>query len=81
MPAFGRRLSASALGATLVLIAVSVLFLAPIFWIFSTSFKSSVEIMATPATLLPQHRTLEHYSAALSGDFRMFLENSLIAAE
>ena len=80
MPTFGRRLSASALGAYLVLIAVSVLFLAPIFWIFSTSFKSSAEIMATPATLLPQHTTLEHYSVALSGDFRMFLDNSLIAA-
>jgi multiple sugar transport system permease protein len=80
MLTFGRRGSAGALGAYLVLISVSVLFLAPIFWIFSTSFKSSAEIMATPATLLPRHATLEHYSVALSGDFRMFLENSLIAA-
>jgi multiple sugar transport system permease protein len=80
MLAFGMRGRAGALGAYLVLIAASVLFLAPIFWIFSTSFKSSAEIMATPATLLPQHTTLEHYSVALSGDFRKFMQNSLIAA-
>jgi multiple sugar transport system permease protein len=80
MPTFGRRGSAGALGAYLVLIAVSVLFLGPIFWIFSTSFKPSAEIMATPATLLPQHTTLEHYSVAPSGDFRKFMDNSLIAA-
>jgi multiple sugar transport system permease protein len=80
MRTFGKRDTAGAIAAYLVLIGVSVLFLAPIFWILSTSFKSSAEIMATPATLLPQHSTLEHYSVALSGDFRMFLENSLIAA-
>jgi multiple sugar transport system permease protein len=80
MANFRMRGSAGALGAYLVLIGVSILFLAPIFWIFSTSFKSSAEIMATPATLLPQHPTLEHYSVALSGDFRKFMENSLIAA-
>jgi multiple sugar transport system permease protein len=80
MPAFGARGGAGALGAYLVLIAASVFFLAPIFWIFSTSFKPSGEIMATPAALLPRQPTLEHYSVALTGDFRLFLENSLIAA-
>jgi multiple sugar transport system permease protein len=80
MPAFAMQGRTGALGAYLVLIAASVLFLAPIFWIVSTSFKPSAEIMATPAALLPRHATLEHYSVALSGDFRMFLENSLIAA-
>jgi multiple sugar transport system permease protein len=80
MPTSRIRASTGALGAYLVLIGVAILFLAPIFWIFSTSFKSGAEIMASPATLLPQRATLEHYSVALSGDFRKFMENSLIAA-
>ena len=51
----GVRRAAARRRCFVLLVAVSVLFLAPIFWIFSTSFKPSAEIMATPATLLPQH--------------------------
>jgi multiple sugar transport system permease protein len=52
----------------------------PIFWIFSTSLKPTPEILATPITLFPVHPTLDHYAVALSGDFRKFMLNSLIAA-
>ena len=52
----------------------------PIFWILSTSLKPTPEILVTPTSLLPMHPTLDHYGVALSGDFRRFLRNSLIAA-
>ena len=52
----------------------------PIFWILSTSLKPTSEILVTPTSLLPLHPTLDHYGVALSGDFRRFLRNSLIAA-
>jgi multiple sugar transport system permease protein len=68
------------LGAYLVLIATCIFFVIPIFWIFSTSFKPTPEILVTPTTLLPNDPTLAHYGVALSGDFRSFMLNSLIAA-
>jgi multiple sugar transport system permease protein len=68
------------LGTYLVLIVTSGLFVIPIFWIFSTSFKPTPEILVTPTTLLPKHPTFDHYVVAASGDFRLFMRNSLIAA-
>lgn len=62
------------------LVVVSVLFLAPIVWILSTSLKPPGEIFATPSTLLPRQPTLDNYAAVLAGDFRRYLVNSLIAA-
>jgi multiple sugar transport system permease protein len=67
-------------GTYLVLIVASALFVIPILWILSTSFKPTPEILVTPTTLLPIHPTLENYSTALAGDFRLFMRNSLIAA-
>jgi multiple sugar transport system permease protein len=63
-----------------VLIAVCALFVIPIYWIFATSLKPTPEILVTPTRLLPEHPTLAHYGVALSGDFRKFIANSLIAA-
>ena len=54
----------------LFLVAVCALFLVPIFWIVSTSLKPTSEILITPTSLLPLHPTLDHYGAALAGDFR-----------
>ena len=59
---------------------VCALILVPIFWILSTSLKPTGEILVTPTSLLPRHPTLDHYGVALSGDFRRYLRNSLIAA-
>jgi multiple sugar transport system permease protein len=64
----------------LFLLAVCALTLVPILWILSTSLKPTGEILVTPTSLLPRHPTLDHYGVALSGDFRRFLRNSLIAA-
>jgi ABC-type glycerol-3-phosphate transport system permease component len=67
-------------GCYLLLVATCLFFVVPIFWIFSTSFKPNPEILVTPTTLLPRHPTLDHYGVAVSGDFRSFMLNSLIAA-
>ena len=67
-------------GAYLLLGVVCLLFVIPILWIVSTSFKTPGEIFTTPTTLLPQRPTTENYSAVVEGGFRWYLVNSLIAA-
>jgi multiple sugar transport system permease protein len=62
------------LGATCLLVVI------PIYWIVSTSLKPNAEILVSPATLMPAAPTLDHYGLALTGDFRSYLVNSLIAA-
>jgi multiple sugar transport system permease protein len=68
------------IGAYAILIVISLLFVIPIAWIFSTSLKPTPEILVTPMTMLPKHPTLEHYVAAFGSDFRRYLMNSLIAS-
>jgi len=73
----------SALGrssAYALLAAICFLFVIPILWIVSTSFKTPGEIFTTPTTLLPQHPTVENYGAVFEGGFRWYLINSLVAA-
>jgi multiple sugar transport system permease protein len=77
---FGWRARLGDAATYLVLIVTCLLFVVPIFWIFVTSIKPTPEILRTPTTLLPVHPTLEHYAVAVSGDFRSFMLNSLIAA-
>jgi multiple sugar transport system permease protein len=67
-------------GAYLLLGVVCLLFVIPILWIVSTSFKTPGEIFTTPTTLLPQQPTAANYAAVLEGGFRWYLINSLIAA-
>jgi multiple sugar transport system permease protein len=73
-PALGR------FGAYLLLAVICLLFVIPILWIVSTSFKTPGEIFAVPTTLLPQLPTIENYNAVFEGGFRWYLINSLIAA-
>jgi multiple sugar transport system permease protein len=72
--------SAGDLAAYGALVVVCLFLGTPIFWIFSTSLKPNDEILKTPTSLLPIHPTLAHFGVALSGDFRAYLTNSLIAA-
>lgn len=73
----GRTLDIS----TYAILAIATAILAaPILWIISISLKPTPEILVTPATLFPTSPTLEHYGVALTGDFRSFMLNSLIAA-
>jgi ABC-type glycerol-3-phosphate transport system permease component len=62
------------------LVVTAILVLVPIYWIVSTSVKPTAEILVTPTRLFTTRPTLEHYGVALSGDFRSYLVNSLIAA-
>ena len=62
------------LGLTCMLVLV------PIYWIVATSFKPTSEILVTPTSFLTMNPTIEHYRIALSGDFRRYLVNSVIAA-
>jgi multiple sugar transport system permease protein len=81
MPAQSLRRSRTVdAGCYLILVVMGLLFIVPIFWIFSTSLKSTPEILVTPMTLLPKNPTLEHYAMAFASDFRRYLTNSLIAA-
>jgi multiple sugar transport system permease protein len=68
------------LGAYAILVVASALLLLPIYWIVTTSLKPTPEILSTPTRLWPQNPTLQNYEVALSGDFRRYLLNSLIAA-
>jgi multiple sugar transport system permease protein len=67
-------------GTYLLLSVISILFVIPILWIFSTSLKTPGEIFAVPTTLLPQEPTAENYAAVVAGGFRSYLLNSLVAA-
>lgn len=75
-----RSTRAGDIAAYAALIAVCLFLVTPILWIFSTSLKPNAEILATPTSLLPADPTLAHYAVALSGDFRAYMTNSLIAA-
>jgi multiple sugar transport system permease protein len=70
----------SSAGTYAFLIIVCALMLVPIYWILATSIKPTSEILVTPTKLFTASPTLDHYGAALAGDFRRFLLNSLIAA-
>ncbi|MEO6015441.1 MAG: carbohydrate ABC transporter permease [Devosia sp.] len=67
-------------GTYAFLAIVTVLMLAPIYWIVATSIKPTSEILVTPARLLTGHPTLEHYGSVFAGDFQRFLVNSFIVA-
>lgn len=62
------------------LLATCALIVVPIYWIVSTSLKPNDEILVTPTALLPEHPTIDHFKVALTGDFRSYLLNSVIAA-
>ena len=74
------RSALGSFGAYLLLAVVCLLFVIPILWIVSTSFKAPGEIFTTPTTLLPQQPTAGNYKAVFEGGFRWYLINSLIAA-
>ncbi len=64
--------------AVVILLAIV---LAPFYWIFSSSVKSSQEIIAREPTLFPQSFTTQHYDKLLNESrFPTYLGNSLIVA-
>mgnify|MGYP001059634421 CR=1 FL=1 len=62
-----------------VLIALSLLMLAPVVWAVLSSFKTRAELAARPPSLLPDQFNLDNYTGALSRfDFGVYLSNSAI---
>jgi multiple sugar transport system permease protein len=65
------------------LVVLALLFVSPLLFMISTSFKSRIESSRTPPTMLPQDPTLAAYEHILTASdtpvFRWFL-NSMIAA-
>ncbi|WP_237774011.1 carbohydrate ABC transporter permease [Actinosynnema sp. ALI-1.44] len=61
------------------LIALSILFLAPVVWTVLSSFKTRTELAARPPALLPDSFSPDNYTEALSRfDFGVYLTNSTI---
>jgi multiple sugar transport system permease protein len=79
-----RRLKRRATGAVVGLILLVALLwtLAPVYWMLSTSFKSSLEVTRLNPTLWPHHLTTSNYGE-LSGHslpFGSFLVNSVVTS-
>jgi multiple sugar transport system permease protein len=63
-------------------VAVTVVYLIPVYWMLNTSFKDASDIFATPPDLLPLPPTLESYDRAVfsDSDIARGLANSAIIA-
>lgn len=75
-----RTLSAR-IGITVSVIVLLVLVIAPFYWIFSSSIKTTQEILSPTPSFLPQTYTLQHYDKLLaSSNFPRYLLNSAVVA-
>ena len=69
-----------------LILVVLILYLMPIYWMISTSFKLQPEIFKLPPTLIPEQPTLENYVSIIAGTmasaipFLVYLKNSLLVA-
>jgi len=72
-----KRTSAKA-GLSLFLAIVSLLFLAPLLYIFLNSFKQPNEIFQSGAKILPQNWTIANYGESFKGSFGTFFANSAV---
>ena len=82
-----RVLRKGAEGLRLVLIVAFVaLYLLPLYWMISTSFKLQPEIFQLPPTLIPGTPTLENYRSIIAGTmasaipFLVYFKNSLLVS-
>jgi multiple sugar transport system permease protein len=70
----------------LIIAAVLILCLLPIYWMVSTSFKTQEEIFTVPPTLFPKNFTVENYLSITVGDisssimFMTYFKNSIIVS-
>jgi ABC-type glycerol-3-phosphate transport system permease component len=75
-----RTLSAR-IGITVSVIVLLVLVIAPFYWIFTSSIKTTQEILSSTPSFLPQTFTLQHYDKLLaSSNFPRYLVNSAVVA-
>ncbi|MGC8878596.1 MAG: carbohydrate ABC transporter permease [Anaerolineae bacterium] len=64
----------------IVLIIITLAFLFPLLWMFSTSIKTQAEYFTYPPVWIPAHPTLEHYRYIVSTTGLNAVRNSLIVA-
>ena len=80
---FGRRLQSRIVivGTYVLLAACSLIFLVPIFWMVSTSLKSTDHVFDLPITWIPAEPQFRNYPTALGAyDFKRYFLNSGIVA-
>lgn len=78
-----RRRLPRGVGRFLTLSVLAVLFLAPVYWMASTSLKPESDTIARPVQWIPENPTLENYRAIFSSPNASFLRwtwNSLITS-
>jgi multiple sugar transport system permease protein len=74
-----RRKWYSAIGARIVLIAISLLFLVPLYWMIASALKSNEELAAFPPTLWPTDVRWENFANAVEAmPFWAFFRNSVV---
>jgi len=61
-----------------VLLVLSIIFLAPLVYILLNSFKPAAEIFEVPQSILPKDWTLENYAAVASKGFVSYFTNSVV---
>jgi N,N'-diacetylchitobiose transport system permease protein len=75
---------ARAIGVNVLGVVIALATLFPLFWMLSTAFKPSQEILTLTPNLLPAHPTLGNFRAVMSGSvtgigsFWLFFRNSMI---
>jgi multiple sugar transport system permease protein len=80
-----RRRTLKVLRFALILLLLA-MYLSPLYWMTSTSFKHQPEIFRMPPSLVPLEPTLDNYAAILAGTlasaipFLVYLRNSLVVA-
>jgi multiple sugar transport system permease protein len=75
------RFSVIQLVIQVVLVAVGLLMIFPLFWLISTSLRPAPELLETPPQLLPEHWTFDNYANAFAAaPLGTWLLNSLIFA-
>lgn len=72
-----RRIGSSSF-TNIALLAISILFLAPLVYIVLNSFKPASEVFLTPPTIFPQRWTLENYQEVAEGHFGAYFTNSVV---
>jgi multiple sugar transport system permease protein len=76
-----RRFNPIRLAIQVVLVALGLVMVFPLFWLISTSLRPAPELLESPPQLLPQHWTLDNYASAFAAaPFGTWLLNSLIFA-
>jgi multiple sugar transport system permease protein len=76
-----RRFNPIQLVIQVVLVALGLVMVFPLFWLISTSLRPAPELLESPPQLLPQHWTLDNYANAFAAaPFGTWLLNSLIFA-